>query len=738
MNSKKSISRIELHEQLENFLADPATVTGNILKAGASFHKDEKDNADLFWQQYEVFFNQNQERFTEVHIPHLHKLREHHRFYHLKTVYEGNIEEVMKKVIDYNPSIETFTKSVFLVIELGKIHSASNLEFKLPDATGQTLNAAKKLIQDFKEAKQNTAEKEYSFELGEWVLNLVRWQTDLNNLLKIHDEFLWAGFEIEYNENEHGFIVKPDPTISKINNPYILNTLKRRIKQTYLYSISFSSLSGEQHFTKNDPVFKTNEGFVTAFHSPGLTITNQTPGTTSLEMPDSFFDSLFDQDTSRIKEEAQLMLIKQMTEVTFHYHLRIALADAYRPNDIIDIKKLTVTIDGRKFKVYELLCVAAALSAYAHRINFINRLSGFDIPSLFHKYAASKQVQEKNWSQQTTIEQFTSYVIHKYGELEEKEITSPFILKDEAYLLSLFNKVEELKYLCKEELLTLIDFFSSANNSLPFLPLYYTEKGYLIETSALSLHSYVRIVYDHFVSDELFSGTKRNPINSVRNNQREIDFNEALCQSFKKLTPFCEAAVDFTKPKKNAVAIPGVAGETDLFVYFKEENLLMPVQVKLSNTFPRKERRVYEWREGNIKGAVEQIERDVNVIESEEALAWIAKELGTTIKRKGLKVVPLIVTDNFYADRIVLPSSLKNNELICVSFFEIKNLIEETRVSPKQGDWSFLNQQKPGTYLVKLLNENYFWKFLDEEAERFTEEINISSLSAPHRMKRII
>lgn len=721
---------------LMEFFSKPEAVTQRILSAPFSFYKDEKSDAELFWKEFEALIRQHEDLLSATHYPFLRKLQIQQYFYHLKSTLEAEIRIVREKIIFYNPSTATFVKSVFLVVELGKLHQQYNVVNKLHGANFQSLSAAKSVISRFAETKRSGSENEYSPELGEWVLNLLRWQIDLNNLLKIHDELIWSDFEIQFNEMQDGFVISTNPELPKSKNLYILHELKRKAKLDYLFSRSFSSLSDESHFRKVDPVFKTNEGLVTVLHSPGLKLTNQTPGTTSMEVPHAFFESIFNEDSSHIKEEAQIALLTQISEAAFHYHLRTALADAYRPNDVVDVKKLSIVIKNKEFKVYDLLCAAAALSSLAERVNYFNLISRFDIPSLFEKYSVSKDVQKKDWGVEMRLEQFTSYVIHRFKELEEKEITSPFVFKNREYLINLLRKVEELKHLSKEVLVTIIDFFSGDGKALPFLPIYKTEEDYLIETSALSLHSYVRIVYDYFVAEELFGG-KSNKTKSTFSNQRERDFNSSLQQTLQQLTKFCEAGVDFKKPKRNNKPL-SVNGETDLFAYFENEHLLMPIQVKLSNTFPKKERKKYDWVKGHISEAASQIERDLKVIESEDGLKWIAKELGTTINRKGLKVVPLIVTDNFYMDHVVIPLGSKDKVSLCVSLFEIKNLIEGNKVSTKQAEWSFSTQKKPGSYLIKLLNENFFWKFLEKEAEEYKDEIIVSSLNAPNKLKRMI
>lgn len=739
MNKKQKQQQFNnLSQILPELLEFPEITFSKIIRSPSSFYS--KDGAESFWHEYQRFYNLNTDRFTPEVIPYFEKLRGHHLFYTLNKLYETEIVKLQKAILKYHPSFTTLLKTIFLTIELGKLHHILPLDKSLPAPTKETLQAAKDIIGYFMPLLTEEDGNNYTEDLGELVLNLLRYTSEKQILLNIHDEYLWSDFSLQQNVEGDGFIITPEIAIPKKENKFILYELKRKIKQDYQFSLSFQLLSNEAHFRQIDLIWKTNEGPVTTFHSPGIQITHSLPGTTNKEMSEDFFQSVFENTKPSLTEDELIRLTSTQLEAAFHYHLRTSLAESYKPNDVVDVKQLCIKIDKESFSVYELFCAISCLSAYAENLCYINSLSQFDIPSLYERYKASLEVKSKQWNPETILKEFTFYIFKQYGELEEKEITAPFFILKQEKLLEIFRKAEELKSFSDQKLMRLIDLFSSFENSLPYNPLYKTNERYFIEGTSLTNYSYIRILYDYYVTAELFSNKKveEKHISGNRNHiDRETKFNNAVKETFQHLTTYCTNNVKFGYIK-GLYEIGDLKGDIDVLVYFKEENLLVPIQVKLSNAYPRKERRKFVWVDKNIKEkGKEQVQKDIALINQNEGLRLISDALGVSIKEQGLSIIPLLVTDNFYADHQFFTYNDNGDSFLCVSYFELHHLVLNERIHPKQIHLPPFSQTKSGFHLMDLLKRNVFWGFIDEMANEYKQLITLESLNKPHTITRV-
>ena len=93
-------------------------------------------------------------------------------------------------------------------------------------------------------------------------------------------------------------------------------------------------------------------------------------------------------------------------------------------------------------------------------------------------------------------------------------------------------------------------------------------------------------------------------------------------------------------------------------------------------------------------------------------MAFVVRELG--LKKSpphGIKIYPLIVTDNFYADHLSLPINKRKQSVNVVSYFELKNLIQNRKVDDRQEVWE-INKAEPAKSIISLIEKNTFWGFI--------------------------
>lgn len=157
-------------------------------------------------------------------------------------------------------------------------------------------------------------------------------------------------------------------------------------------------------------------------------------------------------------------------------------------------------------------------------------------------------------------------------------------------------------------------------------------------------------------------------------------------------------------------------GEFDAIAYFEEENILMPIQVKLSNTTPHSEKRKSEWVNNRIIGeVVDQIAKDVKLLQVKMGLEFIKEQLNiATVKNlEDAVIYPLIITDNFYVDHERFVYTDDGKQVICISYFELKHLLLNINIDNRQAKWDSFKENKSASYLMSLIEENVFWDFLN-------------------------
>jgi hypothetical protein len=218
-------------------------------------------------------------------------------------------------------------------------------------------------------------------------------------------------------------------------------------------------------------------------------------------------------------------------------------------------------------------------------------------------------------------------------------------------------------------------------------------------------------------------------------------FNSAIEKLFRNLTPFALSSLKFPDAK-NLYDFGELQGDIDAIAYFENENLLIPVQVKLSNTSKNSERKKYQWVRDNIENielkdvAIRQVEKDLILLTNPSGLKFVSEklELNKTIISEGLKIVPLIMTDNFYVDHQEYTFSEKHQPVIVISFFEFEHLITNVRIDERQSNWNSLMVNKSGNELIRMIKENVFWEFIDKLIPDYTLKKSIKAVDEESRI----
>lgn len=737
MSNKPKIVKSSVPEIIHLFGTDPEFAYQSLINSGHYFYSKQTDR---FWNEFSSLNLIRLSNKFPKSVPTFNKIIWLKLYHDLNSMYKSERARHMNTLLALNPSETALTKALFLCLELGE-HSYQPTE--LPNYSEESLEAIKVLLHEILPQLKNEKKSEYTVNLFNNAYALIKLEMESSILREFLDMTVWANLEVSKSTLDKGFELKLAPNDLKSNNLLVLNHLKTQIKRDFKKVESKPMVSNEDHFLKNDPTWKTQEGLATVFYSSGVTITNQTPGTTALELKDpSLFTNLMSEDL-QTSEEALLKFALLHDEQNFHLRFRQALSKIYQPNDEIDIHALQIEIEKNIFiSLYELLCGMSCLIARADALRYLN-----DDPRSGSIKTMKRRVYEYFSSSQTNLsvpelEKYShSEIANNFNKIDETHKYQVFTFVSKEKVLSWFSKIEELNTKTPQELEAMLNLFSRLDSPLPIIPLYKIDGKYHFShaTCTSSKVSLNQLLYDNYISDKLFNPNnksidERRPIADSHQN-RERRFNNSMKELFSKFTEFVEAGLKFGD-EKSLFDFGHLKGEFDVIAYFKDENIIIPIQVKLSNVSPRTEKRKSEWITNQLREkAINQVIKDVKLLRTKAGLRFIEEKLNVADEIKDPKIYPIIITDNFFADHVSFALNENGDHVLCISYFELKHLLSNQKIHDKQANWlPFEIGDNVASRLIDAIEKNAFWNFLGEFAEKFELTKSIESMGADNKI----
>jgi hypothetical protein len=662
-------------------------------------------------------------------------------FNDMNNFYEEERDLKVKFLVSLKVDRKLLVKSFFLCLELGetRIHQTNFYGY-----SEESLEAIKSSLAQIVPLLSGEGTEPYSVELLQYSNDLIRIQVDIALLAQYVDAFVWAGFELSINEEENGGYILSLPTENvRRKNPFILNQLKTFVKRNFKIIEAHPEISLEEHFKKIDQIWKTHEGYLSALYSSGCTITSNTPGTTALQVDnDSFLTDLTSDDaTKRTVATTELELMK--IEQNFHVNYRHALSQIYQPNDEIDIHALHLELEPDIFVTfYELICAMSCVIAKAHTFKHISQYPNSGSIAKVKTAIINIVAKENPGLCAMEIENFVNdEIVHNFRTLDQRYEQKAFFFFERSTIVGWFRKIEELKSKSVAELEAIVNLLSNFDSPLPFNPFYNTDGKYYFSYLTCCNFNLNQYLFDYYISDKLFKSVPDVQSHAERkfigenHKGREVRFTYSLKSLFKTITPYVEAAVDYGNSNIN-FDFGDLRGEIDLVAYFENENIIMPIQVKLSNTSPKSEKRKQGWVNTQIiEKCLPQVNKDVKLLEFKQGLQFISKQLKTKIEITNPCIYPLIVTDNFFADHQLFPYGEKGHKVSCVSYFEILHLIRGRQVHSSQNYWPPFVEGNAAARLIEAIESNAFWKFLDEAANIFTFSKSLMAITKEYRIE---
>lgn len=639
-------------------------------------------------------------------------------FNYLNEFYKTEKTKCLSGIIELNPKPKDLIKAFFLCLELGETNNESS---SFPKYSKESLEAVKSLLKEILPILKSENQSTYSIPLVQLAKNIIQIQLDIDLIVNFRDVLLWGGFTMIKKENNKGFLLGLSKDSPKKENLFILNHLKTSVKRNFKRSESYPKLSEEEHFKTNDPFWRTQEGLATVLHSSGVTITNQKTGTTSLEIDDEVLKNMTSDDPKK-KALAESKIFQLSQEQNFHYQYRTALSQIYQPNDEINIHKLELQVEQNiSVSLYDLFCVVSCLIAKADNLRYIGEFpNSGSIKSIKRDLFAYIHSQKTEFSAIEKEETCNLEIINGFMEIEKHFKEKTFCFISEETLLNWFKKIEELKSTTLLQLKAVLNLLSNIESPIPLNPLYKAGDKYFFNHVSCN-YNLNRLIYDNYVTDKLF-----NPNDKLENEkqliaqtqkEREILFTNSLADLLEKFTPYVKAQLEYGDPK-SIYNFSGLRGEFDVIAYFEKENIIFPIQVKLSNVSPRTEKRKEIWIKEQLKKGVKQVVKDVKLLQTKDGLEFVANRLKVKNGISNPSIYPLIVSDNFFADHRSFNDNEIKNRVFCISYFELKNLILNQKVHENQNQ-VVISNDKAASQLIEAIEKNYFWDFLDEDANKF-------------------
>lgn len=731
---KKSFKKIKLENLIKLLRSSPEEFFSELINSNV--YSNNNYSAEQFWTAYNSLNKDEIVSLFPNSIPILKKVKGLNVFFQLNRFYGLEFEKERKKLQELKPTKEAFTKSIFLILDLGESQVLHGQEQTLPSYTVEVMTAAKQLLNEFSQQFKEQKGKGYSLEIFNCIAELLKIQMDKNLLNDFRDYYLWADLEVNENKTKGGFDLTLPKNENRKDNLVLLNELKTKWKRAYKAKEVQSLLSNEEHFKNVDLVFQTDKGMPVVYYTGNLEVKIETPGFTAKKIEGSKIPDMSSNDN----EAASASLLPLLIEINmrvFHATLRTVLASIYQPNDNIDVHELQVNVGGDFFSLYEVFCAMSALTALGYNCGYLGQMDQSNIYARKNIFQQQIKSHYPEMATQDILAECDSFIVTNFTELEKDKDRAPYFLFEKKDILNVLKKIKNLKSRSDLSLEKLIHLFSDTASQLPYTVLYEVNGKYLINYTACLRFDLNRLLYDYYISEKIFNSKEKEGEEKLNadtyHSDREKQFNESICKLLEQIGAQT-ATIKFGK-----YDFDKLEGDIDSAGYFEKENLLITVQVKLSNVSPRSERRIAEWVTNDIKKkACVQVGKDLKRVSLEKGIELISSELGIKINKENLKIVPLVVTDNFFTDHRKYKAEDADVYFCCTSFFELEHLISGIKIYEKQDDWENLKENQSGLKLIELIEKNVFWSFLNSMIDDYTITNCTKSINAKGTMRMVI
>jgi hypothetical protein len=619
--------------------------------------------------------------------------------------YQLAFSKSSEKAKSLHPPKNTWIKAVFLPLEFHfKKISKEQLQAdpdmgilrEFPGSNKSSLIAARTLVAHYDKMECNTSQwkTENWAQLQAEAMHMLNLGCDYQLLEEMIDCLLQTNAHIKTDtKGEHITIVLSEED-QKINS---IIAHKELLKAIYNKRAAQISVSDTDYFKRIDGTYKTNEGIVSWFSSPGTILTPGNPGHVAMELPEDCWykgDDRNSPEAKKAEENSRIATFWAHQSYFFRQHLSSNLfvreKENFKGAVLFEAEEQRLTFFDFFMCMANIVAIFTAERKYRPWKSW--RGLAMRIQDNIEKGVAEGEIASPpSW---LDIIRFAA----AYGPENKVEglHLGCFYKLSAQTLINLTNGVDDLAHLCPKQILQCFDLLADPKASFPIPLVIKAGNDYQLPVDAWSHPAVMQWLFEDFYTGYIYdTDNRKTPEEKKRGTTlaqlRESGINEDVASLLRSLTPHASASAGYRLHESSGSLIEG---ECDAIAWFPQESTLLVIQMKLSNTTKATRQKRKQWVSNKLqKDAAAQVAKDLRWFQRPESRLWLQNlfpsqsEEFTMIKPGRLNVRHLILTDNFYFDHQCVTPQV-GQPVTVISLFEFAMLIRNEDVfEPLSQDW---------------------------------------------------
>lgn len=544
----------------------------------------------------------------------------------------------------------------------------------------------------------------------EFMLNMDRWIGIVKDQIMFEDfvdAYSHGGFEFDFEKRKDVEVVVLKAGSAEVAKRTKRNAIKEQFRKEHYHYLSESGVSEDEYFQEVDPKFKTAEGLVSLYVSPGVTVTSQSQeGTTWMELPEEYWD-LDDPDRS------SSMALAIFMESQFNYSLRQNLQKSYWLSDETDTSRLILDLpNGEKVTLSKAMLAISFFAAQTSNIEYLRNFL-WDHDRIGRKFLDEAMKGEGlDTPNHDLLQKVNDDLANLRIELEKEKnprlMPGYMALKEDI----LIDRLMALTKLNKEQVQGILELLVTQDFGLS--PLVRSNEEYHWYPQDFIYHDVPQYFYSYFWRMKQYGGRKnKGKMEKAATRARLVA--EYLSDLFKEAGhKFALAEVMFRQ-----VDMPKKRRDIDVLVYDEKTNVALTIEIKLANTPQDNYFKRNRWKASRIdKKALEQVAMAKALLVDEKGGEWLQETFQLAKAPSDFEVKQLIVVDNFFFDheRFDLKNSGKDS-VIVVSVFELQLLLRgNDLLKPGSSAWA-INELARLDNIETAQIPDEFLKWIHEETK---------------------
>ncbi len=375
-------------------------------------------------------------------------------------------------------------------------------------------------------------------------------------------------------------------------------TQKELLKAIYNKRAAQKSVSGTDYFKRIDEKYKTNEGIVSWFSSPGTTITPGNPGHVAMELPEDCWYTGEDRNSPEAKkaeENSRIATFWAHQSYFFRQHLSSNLFVREKEN----FKGAVLFEAGeQKLTFFDFFMCMANIVAIFTAERIYRPWKSWRGLAMRIKDNITEGVAKGEIESPYSLPEIVRFSAAYSPENKVEGLDLGCFEKLSAQtLIDLTKDVDDLAHLCPEQILQCFDLLGDPKASFPIPLVIKAGNDYQLPVDAWSHPAVMQWLFEDFYTGYIYdTDNRKNPQEKKRGTTlaqlRESGINEDVASLLRTLTPHASASAGYRLHESSGSLIEG---ECDAIAWFPQESTLLVIQMKLSNTTKATRQKRKQW-----------------------------------------------------------------------------------------------------------------------------------------------